>query len=157
MENKDCLYVDVGARKFSLDGVSKILDVPQRHVSYLVEMKVVTPSYNGCGKGSKRMFGVSNLMEVAIASSLTTIGVKAAVCTRLMESLRGSGYLYRLGNKHREEEPQYAVIDNREHVHLILEWSRAMICLRHGSAVVVDLSEIEKKVANAIQGTQVLC
>lgn len=142
----------VGARKFELEAVSKMLDIPNRHVSYLVEQGIVSPSYGASGKGTKRRFGVRNLVELALCYAVTGLGAKASVSCKILNVLRGVGYFARLAEPNRDKECQYVVVTNKEQVAAANSLHQVSIALHDGAGIVIELDTIERMVADAVCG-----
>jgi DNA-binding transcriptional MerR regulator len=95
------------AKVFTTEKVARILRVPEwRVVRFAQNRKYgIQPAYGqAAGSGSRRLYNVENVCEMALASWLTEAGLRVEVIGRILKQVRNQGGLARHLDPTWEEE-----------------------------------------------------
>jgi len=88
-----------------------MLGIDSRRLKYWVDSGFIVPVYrHGDGKGTPRLFGVRNLVEAAIVSSVVAMKISPSVGGKIVKFLSELRYFDRLPTRSREGEPRYVVM-----------------------------------------------
>lgn len=94
-----------------------MLDIGRRQLKYWVDSGVVVPAYgDGNGKGSRRLFNVRNLVEIAIVGSVISMKMSLSISGKILHVLKDDGYFERLPKKERGKEVSYVVVKHNSDV-----------------------------------------
>ncbi len=95
------------AKVFTTEKVARILGVPEWRVVRFAQIKKygITPAYGqAAGSGSRRLYNVENVCEMALASWLTEAGLRIEVIARVLTQVRNQGGLARYLDEKWEQE-----------------------------------------------------
>jgi DNA-binding transcriptional MerR regulator len=95
------------AKVFTTEKVARILGVPEWRVVRFAQTKKygITPAYGqASGSGSRRLYNVENVCEMALASWLTEAGLRIEVIARVLTQVRNQGGLARYLDEDWERE-----------------------------------------------------
>lgn len=94
-------------RVLTTEKVASILGVPEWRVVRFAQNKKygIQPAYGqAAGSGTRRLYNVENVCEMALASWLTEAGLRVEVIARVLTQVRNQGGLARFLDKKWEEE-----------------------------------------------------
>ena len=86
---------------FTTEKVARILDLPEWRVVRFAQGKKygITPAFGqAAGSGTRRLYDLENVCEMAVASSLTKAGLRIEVIARVLTQVRKQGGLSHLLN-----------------------------------------------------------
>jgi len=111
---------DLSAWKlFSAGDVAQILRIPRRRVLLYVEQGVVEPEVDSPGRGHRRKFNLSQLLEIAVASKFDALGIAPRHLAYLMAVFRVIPFaVKREEEKSRTQTPEYNSFADR-----VFEWA----------------------------------
>jgi DNA-binding transcriptional MerR regulator len=84
---------------FTTERVARILSLPEWRVVRFAQIKKygITPAFGqAAGSGSRRLYDLKNVCEIALASRLTTAGLRIEVIARVLKQVRDQGGLEHL-------------------------------------------------------------
>lgn len=135
---------------YSAKKVSEMLGIDQRSLAYWVDSKVVPDNaLHELGKGARREFTISNLIQIAIIKELDRWSVHTKTMKRVLDALDESGYFDRLSNSDREHE--IATIYINEDGYVELKNGNAVSIEDFRSLIQINLPRLEVDVGAAIE------
>jgi DNA-binding transcriptional MerR regulator len=99
--------MQMDAKVLTTEKVARILGVPEWRVVRFAQIKKygITPAYGqASGSGSRRLYNVENVCEMALASWLTEAGLRIEVIARVLTQVRNQGGLARYLDENWEQE-----------------------------------------------------
>jgi DNA-binding transcriptional MerR regulator len=84
------------AKIFTTEKAARVLELPEWRVVRFAQIKKygITPAYSeAAGPGSRRLYDLENVCEIALASWLTQAGLRIEVVGRVLKKLRNQGSL----------------------------------------------------------------
>jgi DNA-binding transcriptional MerR regulator len=95
------------ARVFTTEKIARILEAPEWRIVRFAQFKKygITPALvQASGPGSRRLYNVENVCEMALALWLTQAGLRIDVIGRVLQQVRGQGGLSRFLDEASERE-----------------------------------------------------